>query len=143
MLLLPRYVWQYIDRSTCLKIQLGLLKTFQKNTFSKISIQWLKYISGNEYIQHAMNGGEHFIPTVRLVDGFCKKTNTVYEFQGCFWHRCQRFYTSDRINPVNQCDMLELQASTERKNQRIRALGYNLVEVYECEVQKNSAFKKW
>ena len=39
--------------------------------------------------------------------------------------------------------MLELQRATERKNQRIRDLEYNLVEVYECELQKNSAFKKW
>ena len=68
-----------------------------------------------------MNGGEHFIPTVGLVDGFCKKTNTVYEFQGCFWHECQRCYTQDRINPVNQRDMLKLRV-TERKNQRIRDL---------------------
>ena len=122
------------------KNRIGVIKDVPKNTFSKTSIQWLKYISGNEYIQHAMNGGEHFIPTVGLVDGFCKKTNTVYEFQGCFWHGCQHCYTQDRINPVNQRDMVELQRVTGQKNQRIRDLGYSLVEVYECELQKNSAF---
>ena len=90
-----------------------------------------------------MNGDEHSIPTVGKVDGFCKKTNTVYEFQGCFWHGCPRCYTEDRINPVNQRDMLELQRTTERKNQRTCDLGYTLVEVYECELRKDVAFKKY
>ena len=121
-----------------------------QNVYNKIYVlrfgnaaryRYAQYFDGNEYtfenIEH-----EHFIPTVGLVDVFCKKTNTVYEFQGCFWHGCQRCYTSDRINPVNQRDMLELRV-TEQKNRRIRDLEYNLVEVYECELQKNTMFKKW
>ena len=65
---------------------IGIIKDDPKNTFSKTSLQWLKYLSemDNVYIQHAMNGGEHFIPTVGEVDGYCEQTNTVYEFQGCF-----------------------------------------------------------
>ena len=39
--------------------------------------------------------------------------------------------------------MVELQRKTQRKNKRIRDLGYNLVEVYECEILKNTAFKKY
>ena len=39
--------------------------------------------------------------------------------------------------------MTELQRTTEVKNTKIRDLGYNLVEVYECELSKNSDFKKW
>ena len=76
-----------------------------------------------------MNGGEHFIPTVGLVDGFCKKTNTVYKFQGCFWHGCRHCYTEDQINPVNQRDMFELRKETERKNQCICDLGYTFVDI--------------
>ena len=90
-----------------------------------------------------MNGGEHYIPTVGFVDGYCKTTNTVYEFQGCFWHGCPKCYTADRINPVLQRDMIELQQTTGTKNKKIKDLGYNLVKVYECGLQKNSAFKKW
>ena len=97
----------------------------------------------NVHIQHAMNGGEHFIPTVCKVEGFCKTTNAVYEFQGCFWHGCPKCYTEDRINPVLQGDMIELQRTTELKNIKIRDLGYNLVEVYECETQKDNVFKKY
>ena len=90
-----------------------------------------------------MNGGEHTIPTVGEVDGYCAQTNTVYKFQGCFWHECKKCYTEDQINSVNQLDMVELQRATQRKNKRIRELGYNLVEVYECEILKNTAFKKY
>ena len=80
---------------------IGIIKDVPKNTFSKTSLQWLKYISGTEnvYIQHAINGGEHFIPAVGKVDGYCEQTNTVYEFQGCFWHGCPKCYTEDRITP--------------------------------------------
>ena len=101
---------------------IGIIKDVSKNTCSKTSIQWLKYISEtqNVYIQHAMNGGEHVIPPVGKVDSFCKTTNTVYEFQGCFWHGCSKCYTEDRINPVNQRDMIELQRTTELKNIKIR-----------------------
>ena len=125
------------------KDTIGIIKDVPKNTFSQTSTHSLGWRSeiDNVYIQHAMNGGKHFIPTVGNVDGFCKKTDTVYEFQGCFWHESPRCYTEDRINPVNQHDMLELQRTTKRKNQRIRDLGYRLVEVYECDLDKE--FKKW
>ena len=90
-----------------------------------------------------MNGGKHFIPTVGKVDGYCEQTNTVYEFQGCFWQGCPKCYTEDRINPVLQRDMVELQRTIAVKNTKIRELGYTLVEVYQCELSKNSDFKKW
>ena len=69
--------------------------------------------------------------------------NTVYEFQGCFWHGCPKCYTEDQINPVNQRNMIELQRTTGLKNIKIRDLGHNLVEVYECELSKNTDFKKY
>ena len=108
-------------------------------------MQWLHWRSNvdNVYIQHAMNGGEHFISSVGKVDGFCKDTNTVYEFQGCFWHGCPKRYTPDQINPMNLRDMTELQRTTTLKNEKIKGLGYNLVEVYECEIQQDTAFKKY
>ena len=130
------------------KRTIGIIKdSVRTETFSKISINWLKWIfdtnDGKIRIQHALNGGEHVIPNVGKVDGFCKSTNTVYEFQGCFWHGCEKCYTKDTINPWNQVEMGELQNRTQIKNQKIRDLGYNLVEIYECELAKNAEFKKW
>ena len=127
---------------------IGIIKdSVRTETFSKISVNWLKWVFSTSdekiHIQHALNGGEHVIPGVGKVDGFCESTNTVYEFQGCFWHGCERCYTRDTINPWNQTEMGELQNRTQLKNQKIRDLGYNLVEIYECELVKNKEFKKW
>ena len=75
------------------KNTIGIIKDDEKTeTFSKISMNWLKWISDTQgvYIQHALNGGEYNIPNVGKVDGFCKATNTIYEFQGCFWHGCEK-----------------------------------------------------
>ncbi len=50
---------------------------------SKVSIEWLDYVAKKEniYIQHAENDGEYKIHAINSkVDGFCKKSNTVYEF---------------------------------------------------------------
>ena len=64
------------------------------DNYSKMSIMWLNYMSKakNLNIQHALNGGEEKLTIddkTYKVDGFCKETNTVYEFHGCFWHGCQ------------------------------------------------------
>ena len=67
------------------------------DNFSKMSIMWLNYVSTTTglNIQHALNGSEKKLPIddkTYKVDGFCKKTNTVYEFYGCFWHECPNCY---------------------------------------------------
>ena len=63
------------------------------DNFSKMSIMWLNYVLTTKglNIQHALNGGEKKLTIddkTYKVDGFCEKTNTVYEFYGCFWHGC-------------------------------------------------------
>jgi len=64
--------------------------------YSEKSINWLDWLSKKDgiKIQHALNGGEHKIKGVGKVDGFCKENNTVYEFQGCFWHGCKKMFQS-------------------------------------------------
>ena len=54
---------------------------------SNVAVKWLSYISEKEdlYVQHVRNGGEKRVEGYSL-DGYCEETNTVYEFQGCFWH---------------------------------------------------------
>ena len=54
---------------------------------SNDAVTWLSYVSEKEdlYIQHVRNGGEKRVERYSL-DGYCEETNTVYEFQGCFWH---------------------------------------------------------
>ena len=92
-------------------------------------------------IQHALSGGEVNLKDVGKVDGF--KGQTVYEFQGCFWHGCKKCYSDDTNNTKNQIDMLTLRKRTLENNSKIRAAGYELIEIYECELNKNNDFNKF
>ena len=126
--------------------EIAVIRDIKKSeVFSEVSIKWMKWISEtwDIYIQNALNGGEHKIPDIGKVDGYCETTNTVYEFQGCFWHGCPKCYTKDTINPYNQVDMGELRDQTKARNKKITDLGYNLVEMRECDLKNDSAFKKW
>ena len=119
--------------------------TTNSETYSQKSISWLNYLSKRNgfKIQHALNGGEYRIDGMK-VDGYCKETNTVYEFQGCFWHGCPKCYTGDKINPKNKIDMATLQKQTLEKNTKIRNAGCKLVEIYECKLDKeHKCFKRW
>ena len=58
--------------------------------FSKKAMMWLGYREqlGACRIKHCRNGLEVTLPALnRLsVDGYCRETNTVYEFCGSYWH---------------------------------------------------------
>ena len=54
---------------------------------SNMAVKWLTYeMEKNDiHIQHVRNGGEKRVGKYSL-DGYWEERNTVYEFQGCFWH---------------------------------------------------------
>jgi hypothetical protein len=99
--------------------------------YSKIAICWFNSISID--IQHAENGGEFKIPNIGKVDGYDKKTNTVYEFHGCIWHGCPRCYKPDYVNPINHKTASDLYSKTTERALAIRNAGYNLIEMWECD----------
>ena len=119
---------------------IGIIKDVSKNTCSKMSVQWLKYLPEmeNVYIQHAMKVVNILFRQLGKSTGFVNKRIRFTNSKDVFWHGCPKCYTPDRINPVLQRDMIELQQTTAMKNIKIKELGYNLVEVYECEIQKNT-----
>ena len=120
----------------------------QTENHSAVSIAWLDYISKKNKIkiQHALEGGEKVIKCINnklKVHGFCESTNTVYEFQGCFWHGCPDCYKPDVINNKNQCDMGTLYNKTQDKNNKITTAGYNLIEMWECKLKNDKCFQKY
>ena len=109
--------------------EIGVVKDVTRGeTYSKISIAWLDWLSAKdgENIKHALNGGEKTFPFGK-VDGFCKESETVYEFQGCFWHGCEKCFSNDTINTNNQLDMLTLRKMTQAKNDKIRNCWVHVV----------------
>ena len=125
-----------------------------KDKFSKQAIRWLDYIMEIEnkdrvlrgeaeiYIQHASNGGEQLI-SGNKVDGFCKKTNTIYQYHGCFWHGCPKCFDPEVPNSINKKNMKELYDNTVKLTREYRQAGYNVIEIWTCEAEKNKELKKF
>lgn len=104
------------------------------NNYSKISMQWLKYLEVNHTIQHAENGGEFCIHETKYkADGYCLETNTIFEFHGASWHGSPKLFKMEDINPITKTTYGELYEKTLMKQQKIRELGYNYVEIWDNE----------
>lgn len=105
--------------------------------FSKCSLLWLQCMEKSDgvKIQHALNGGEYRIHPERgyMGDGFAKETNTIYEFQGDFWHGNPQIYWPDDINPMIKKTFGELYQKTLEKKKFILSLGYKFKEIWECD----------
>lgn len=130
-----------------------------KTNFSPDSIRWLDFVAFSQglHIQHALNGtGERKIAGVS-VDGFCESTNTVYQYQvrfiqlsmnmyiclfsvkltlcfylqGCFFHGCSACYDGDIHHPLKQVTMAAVRQKTEETVQKLRAQGYQVIEMWE------------
>lgn len=101
------------------------------------ALTWLEHIATATgiHIQHAANGGEYKIPgTSYRVDGFCKETNTVYEFHGDLFHgNIHKFDPKIHNNPFRKETVGELYQLTIAREADIRNLGYNLVTIWESE----------
>ena len=111
----------------------GCMKCHKKG-YSKKAILWLELISKmyNINIQHAENGNEYTIPNnKKRVDGYCKETNTIYEFHGDYWHGNPKIYNFDNINYVINKSFGKLYQNTIKRENIIRQLGYNLVVMWE------------
>ena len=108
-----------------------------KNKQSLFAHKWLSYTAekNETYIQHARNGGEKRVGPY-LLDGYHQETHTAYEVHGCFWHGCPKCYARDTVNPVNGKTMQELHCSTVEKIEYLRRQGYNVVEIWECDVNR-------
>lgn len=102
--------------------------------YSKASIKWLNYLV-DKYgydIQHAENRGEFIIPSTRYkADGYCEKTNTIFEYVGDFWHGNPKIYNKDDINPRIGVSFGELYEKTIARKNIIINLGYNYIEIWE------------
>jgi hypothetical protein len=113
------------------KAEIEIKYTFR---YSLMCISWLNSIIEKEDIdiQHALNIGEYNIPGTRYrADGYCEKTNTIYEFHGDYWHGNPNIHAPDAINEVLGVSMGELYLRTIKRENQIISLGYNLVIMWE------------
>lgn len=104
--------------------------------YSKQQIQWLNFLQSkdNIHIQHADNSNEYQIPNTKYkADGYCKETNTIYEYHGDYWHGNPTRYNSNEINKTKKCTFGELYQNTLNREQKIRDSGFNLITIWESD----------
>ena len=104
--------------------------------YSKGQIQWLDFLSSYHsiHIQHAANDGEFLIPDTRYrADGYCAETTTVYEYHGDYWHGNPKKFNQHDMNKSSKKTFGELYEQTMKRENEIRALGYNLVVMWESD----------
>lgn len=109
--------------------------------YSQAQIDWLDSVmkEQNIQIQYALSPkGEYRIERLGPVDGYCRKTNTIFEYNGNFWHGNPAKFHPDDINKRNGKTFGELYQKTLRKEAKIRKLGYNLIVKWETDLPDSS-----
>ena len=130
-----------VYRTNCLlKDTIGIVPPMGYTPKKKQSLfahKWLSYTVEKRgiHIQHARNGGEKRVGDYFL-DGYHEETHTAYEVHGCFWHGCPKCYVRDTVNPVKDKTMQELHHCTVAKSEYLKCQGYNVVEIWECDVKR-------
>jgi hypothetical protein len=112
---------------------------------SKNSITWLNALATVHgiHIQHGENGGEYSIPnTLYHADGYCAETKTIYEFHGDYWHGNPQIYKPEVWNKVMEKTMGQRYQETIIRENEIKALGYNLVVMWEYDYNKSQKLLK-
>jgi hypothetical protein len=95
---------------------------------SKIEEEWL--ISLNI---PSLKKQWHICKTKYYADGYDPATNTIYEFNGDYWHGNPNIYKSENINLSVDKTYGELYRDTIKREEIIRTLGYNLVVMWESD----------
>ena len=114
---------------------------YPKHSSSPESLRWLEQEAALHkiHIHHAAcgHGGERWVERAP-VDGYNHETKTV--FHGCYWHGCRKCYPNDRNKIVahnNQTREDRFKTTVER-TEGLRAAGYQVIEVWSCEVGKKN-----
>jgi len=67
------------------------------------------------------------------VDGFDPTTNTIYEFNGDYYHGNPAKYPPDQINPTSKKTYGELYARTLVKEALLKSAGYKVISIWESD----------
>lgn len=121
----------------------GCPKCFKKG-YSLMAIRWMDLIAkrDNISIRHAHKGGELSVfidnKTRVRVDGYCKKTNTVYEFYGDAYHgNLDRYNINDKPHPYDRTITAgQLWIKTKYRELILKKLGYSIVSIWESEFKR-------
>jgi hypothetical protein len=103
------------------------------NYISRGEAAWLNYLNVPEQYRQltiSANGRKY------TFDGFDKDKNTIYEFNGDYWHGNPEIFDRNKINRNNKETFGALYDKTIQRENELRALGYNLVVIWENDWKK-------
>lgn len=143
--------------STCLRVfrtnylkenTIGIIPRNGYRMTNKQSVKALNWLSWMERvldrkIQFSARGKELRLPEGFLVDGFSSSRNgkdqsIVLQYHGCWFHGCPLCFKFNRdAKFMGGRDTIEDKfQQTMRISQKIKRAGYNLIEVWECEIDR-------
>jgi hypothetical protein len=67
------------------------------------------------------------------VDGFDPKTNTIYEFNGDYFHGNYKYFDGCWTNRVTKTSFAELARKTREKEKALKQAGYTVVSIWESD----------
>lgn len=105
------------------------------HNISKPEKIWLDEIrvpdrTSNRHVTLKINSKKYFL------DGFIKKSKTVYEFYGDYWHGNPKIYKANERNRLNKKTFGELYRLTMQRERELKKAGYNLVTIWESDFKK-------
>lgn len=100
---------------------------------SKPETEWLdsKNISHDHRHQVIKIGDNRF-----MVDAYDPSTNTIYEFNGDFWHGNPAKFSPNDINIRNKKSFGELYSATLAKEKALSTAGYKVISIWESDWKK-------
>lgn len=98
---------------------------------SKLEIKWLDSL--NIKIENRQYKIGKYI-----VDGYDPLTNTIYEFNGDFWHSNPNTYNPNDINPLTNSTFDHLYKKTLNKEKSLIKKGFNIISIWESEYKKQN-----
>ncbi|XP_071137847.1 uncharacterized protein [Mytilus edulis] len=121
----------------------------QKRDRYTMMYDWMDYLNHSQGldIRHKLNTGKEKKIGSYPVDGYDPTTNTVYQFNGCYWHGHQCWMTKNVKDQKWQETRQAKFDKTAKTTEFIRAQGYKVVEKWEChfrhEIRRNGQLKSF
>ena len=109
-----------------------------KKSDNRTFISNSKLIHNNKYDYSLVNIINRQVRIGRyIVDGYNPETNTIYEFNGDFWHGNPEIFDRNDFNKVSRKTFGELYKKTLEKENKLKELGYNIISIWESEYKNN------
>ena len=107
----------------------GCVSCGSEISISKLEVKWLDLMCiKNEFRQYKI--GKY------IVDGFDPLTNTIYEFNGDFWHGNPKKYNPDEMHPILNRKYSYLYKKTLSKERNLIKKGYKVVSIWESDYKE-------